>query len=320
MNDFFSVSRVPRWAKLLFVLSMLGMTVVSFFGVAFFTCSEPPVEGALIASVTSILILALVTSCSVEMEKWGRFKSNLKVWVLFTLAFVGSLFLASMQLYGIQTAINWNSQKESNQDFLEDVRISADSYEGLKLRFFELAESKLNQALNQSKYSSQPVPGVECRFGLDARTNWTNRLVSMKLAELKKEVRDGGDEYLSMIRSRCTELSILIEDGKMLKGCATQAELSALKKDLDGLKKACLEHIVMLDCPYMLTEGSENWVKNADDLLGHELEYQVHPLEIFKNSSPLALIITAISLVMVLLPIFLARPLAAAKSNSSTKI
>ena len=106
----------------------------------------------------------------------------------------------------------------------------------------------------------------------------------------------------------------------MLKGCATQAELSALKKDLDGLKKACLEHIVMLDCPYMLTEGSENWVKNADDLLGHELEYQVHPLEIFKNSSPLALIITAISLVMVLLPIFLARPLAAAKSNSSTKI
>ena len=177
MNDFFSVSRVPRWAKLLFVLSMLGMTVASFFGVAFFTCSEPPVEGALIASVTSILILALVTSCSVEMEKWGRFKSNLKVWVLFTLAFAGSLFLASMQLYGIQTAVNWHSQKEDNAAFLEDVRISADSYEELQLRFFELAESKLNQALNQSKYSTQPVAGVECRFGLDARTKWTSRLV-----------------------------------------------------------------------------------------------------------------------------------------------
>ena len=45
MNDFFSVSRVPGWAKLLFVLSMLGMTVASFFGVAFFTCQNRQLKG-----------------------------------------------------------------------------------------------------------------------------------------------------------------------------------------------------------------------------------------------------------------------------------
>ena len=320
MNDFFSVSRVPRWAKLIFVMSILGMTVTSFFGVAFLTCSELPIEGALIASGTSILVFALVTSCSVEMEKWGRFKSNRKVWVLFTLAFVGSIFFASMQLYGIQTAINWKLQKGYNEDFTEDVLLTANSYADLKFRFFELAESRLDLALNKSKYSDEPVPGVACRFGLDSTTNWTNRLISVKLAELKKEVRDGGDEFLSRIRTRNTELSSLFEDGGMLKGCATQAKLSALKSDLDGLKKACLEHIVVLECPYMLTEGCENWIKKTDDLLGYDLEYRVYPLEVFKHSSSLALIITAISLVMILLPIFLARPLASTKSNSSTKI
>lgn len=311
MRDFFTDdSRVPGGIKLLCVLGLLTLSIASFFTfMSLWNDEDLPWKAAGAALSLTILTFLVVTNCSMEMEQWGRFKSNGRVWGLFLMSLLVGGTLGLSGLEGVQTGLRWKPETNEKLRFLSELDSTVQTYEEVKITFFELAETKLDQAFNNyGGRNAELIPGVKCVYGVESNDGISTSVRRKKKEALREAVNSQDESVLGAIKQMRQGLVRDLSSNNFLAVFKLNAGLDTLVTEVRLLSGIYQENFYRLDCPSMLVPGSGDLVDSFSSLTARRFTQDLNYLTQVKSADSASLVVVVLCLTLILLPIFFARP------------
>ena len=317
MKDFFSSdSRVPGGVKFLFLIGVLLLATSFFLSLTRLWCFDGlPWQAASAAVLSALLTYLLVTMCSMEMEKWGRFRSNSRVWSLFLMSIACVCGLSLASLSGVQTLLKWQKERGEKLQFLADMDIAIQNYGQVKVTFLELAETKLDQAYTKYGRNTEVIPGVKCVYGIESNESFSSSVRSKKKKALRDAINAKDGQLLTHISKKKQELLTEVNSWSINGLCQQNANLDSLVMNVAVLTQIYQEHFVNLECPSMLVQGSGDLEDDLLSLTRTRWDLDFDPIQLVRTSDILSLAVIVVILVMTLLPIFTARPAKQSKAE-----
>lgn len=289
----------------MFLLTLIGLAMGCFLGVMYFTCD------ALIAGIcavgAAIFVFILIPRCLDELEKWGRFRSNLVVWSTFLIGFGMAVVMVGSTVVAYQINRDWTSLESEYIDFVNQGVKLSEGYDELKRSYLGKVEQRLDLILSKSKVGRTPSYADECPYLLgDYITSQviSTRFVGIESAINQKDMSiltDVGDQG-QMIRNNLSTLD-------PLRRCQLKPDIQAFRLLVLRLEGVFLSSISNDACDVdLLSRDHGGWLLEMESFSDRSIDdADVTVIDALKDAGLVGGIGGILALIFVLSPILFAR-------------
>jgi hypothetical protein len=320
MSSFFSSdSRTPGWVKIVLLVALMLSCIGTFIGLQNFLCGESLLLAGIVSIALALLVFVTVPRCSMELEKWGRFKSNGVVWALFFFGILGATGMALGTLLSLKVDQKWEDMRSSYEDIIiQGVQLNT-GYLDIKDVYFQVLRDKMNDGLYQAQMGAAPRYMYSCPVFLD-NTTLSKRIVDKRFETLKGQINAAEGGVPSSLHLQEAQLNETMTQIGHLQRCEVADAVRSFKATVERLDLVMIDHIARTSCPLVAQSSHGPWLARMTKYKATQVpEIQLESL--MKESGVFPWIWSVLLLLAMLGPILLARALdSGTKTTGGTEI
>ena len=262
---FSSDSKTPGWSRAVHLVGLIALMVGGFFGLMFLWCN---IFFAMAGAWAAMLVAFFsIQRGATELGKWGRFKSNSVVWLMFFLALISTGFLAASSVYMLAYDDHWRNNEADLRQGIEDGISIVDEYGILRQAYLDNVAKRLATAQSTQFLGGNPTYVKNCPYLLTGRL--TESAIDARLNVLRSDLNASDSSVIQQLKAQGDTLLVAFTEVGFAQRCMFPQKIFDFQSGIIALESIFKSKIANVECDSgLLNPAQGQWLTKTSALAG----------------------------------------------------